>query len=144
MRYYYDCPLKAAYMAKYFGMNFGNITQRGKFSKSDPYRDVDIERCLDYVIDPPFYIHPDSLHSLHPKAGDVLEFFRRYISPDTIDENDTKPPKKEHFVWIGQSETFDEWKIKRIKAYGFDWMHESPKIIQRNGITFMWPEVENE
>ncbi len=60
MTYYYDDPLAAAWMAKYFGMNF-DATDDG-YSWKD-YHLLTAER---------FYIHPDSMHLLEPKSDDLV------------------------------------------------------------------------
>ena len=133
-RYFYDCPLKAAFMAKYHGM---------RFDYYDKYQNVilscievetyDCECCggygKEFNPDIRFYIHPDSLHLLEPIEGDYLECINQtnapYILAKANDNNGSLSafstnPK----ITLGQS-MFDSWKI-----------------IQRNSLPFMRPEIE--
>lgn len=72
-RLYYDCPLKAAWMAKYFGVKIDLGTGvYGLAAKAT----VENGRL---VVTPGFsaehfryYIHPDSLHLLEPQVGDMV------------------------------------------------------------------------
>jgi len=57
MRYYYEDPLEAAYMAKHYGM------------KLDPEIEVYIYRDEENF---KYYIHPDSLPLLEPMDGDLV------------------------------------------------------------------------
>src|SRR5262249_46470144 len=76
--YYYDSPIKPAYMQETFGMRFTNASGAevryvsGVGSKK-------IYSTWEFVgspdtgyIDSEFYIHPDSLRLLEPKEGDVI------------------------------------------------------------------------
>ncbi len=62
MKYYYTCPLKAAYMAKYFGMRY-------------EYRvDSDNPSCdSEFQVGDKYFIHPDSLHLLKFREGDEAD-----------------------------------------------------------------------
>lgn len=59
-----------------------------------------------------YYIYPDSLHLLEPKVGDMIH---------------AKPSPYLSFLWS---------RSCRSSVY------ENITIIQRNGLAFMWPEVE--
>ena len=89
---YYNCPIKTAYMAKYYGMRFQSEINGKEYP-------LEILTLLDPSESPKnFYIHPDSDHLLTPCTEDLC------------------------VPWKG--------KIK---------------IIQRDGLAFMWPEnVEEE
>lgn len=124
MKYYYTCPLKAAYMAKYFGMKYalfhadGHIVseiKRENIEKDVALGESEISRLfLQSGNFGKYYIHPDSLHLLEPMVGDLVG----YAGPEAND--------------------FD--------VYSHDDWHGCPlkKIIQRNVIPFMWPESELE
>ncbi len=71
MRYYYDCPLKAAWMHKHFGM---------RFDVYEPVFEIDgfsfayIDRADGYEFSEGqfIYIHPESLRLLEPQVGDLV------------------------------------------------------------------------
>lgn len=120
MKYYYNCPLKAAYMARYHGLSFG--LDFGGDVQWSPIRAAELndfgplyewEAILDqYNIHSKFYIHQDSLHLLEPLEYDLIQ-----------------------------------WPTNAAQEYdqtvcGYTFKHGGGKIIQRNGKAFMWPEVE--
>lgn len=115
-RYYYDCPIKAAYMAKYF-----NVTFAGSDGLERTYLGMADEIIPSHLpeIATPIYIHPDSLHILEPQEGDIYVDYWSDRSPEYYTplkekpDNSLEPPN-----WVGY------------------------KIIQRNGKPFMWPESE--
>lgn len=131
-RYCYTDPLAAAWMAKHFGMKF-------YWESKDKKHRIDYERaeqilleCFDVQISGYgmsmdksieldrglFYIHPDSVKLLEAQEGDMIAF---------------------------QGETFagaEVYMAADHTAIDFD-PKEGTKIIQRNGIAFIWPEVEN-
>lgn len=105
-RAYYDDPLKAAYMAKYFGMWFTRESYH-----------ITLCDILDsiYEADPaPCYIHPDSLHLLEPKNGDVIIINNGYHTP-----------------YAANYRLAPETRRSTIK-----------RIIERDGKTFHWPVFE--
>lgn len=114
-RYYYQCPIKATYMAKEFGMRFDDsfyvmcdyIIHEGE----------NLGALIKINAPPKIYIHPDSLHLLKPQEGDLIE----------------DPCEPNHFIFISHDES---WPLH--KEFESGWF----KIIQRNGKAFMWPEVE--
>ena len=71
MKHYYDCPIKAAYQAKYFGMNFKS--PRGQNLHFDGGRDFCTEKDCGIYSGERHYIHPDSLEVLEPMMDDVIE-----------------------------------------------------------------------
>lgn len=124
MRYYYDDPLAAAWMAKHFGMEFHG--ENGQLEiNSDEGSTWFCELCdLGHKYMGPFYIHPDSLHLLEPQEEDIG------IDAEGALCNGCK----------------DGWYYENAKAeeYG-DFEPTLPvTIIQRNGKAFMWPQSEQE
>lgn len=124
-RYYYTDPLAAAWMARHFGMRYESPVR----TSSNPQWD----NAMFYVNrngnwhNVEYYIHPDSLHLLEPKEGDLLEC------------NNTNK------LLYGICLAFD--KLAESVCVESDSGHWSigdsrVKIIQRNNIPFMWPEKE--
>jgi hypothetical protein len=82
IRYYYDCPLIAAYMAKYFDMNFikeGIIDEVSHVAyQIIPFEDFGTGgvslQCNTGKIKRKFIIHPESVHLLEPQDGDLILF----------------------------------------------------------------------
>lgn len=87
-RLYYDCPLKAAYMAKEFGVRlvcYPTKDQAAEYGTEKPWDwgstcDVDgnpeiemLSDALKYLDDitDKIYIHPDSMDMFKPKCGDM-------------------------------------------------------------------------
>lgn len=103
MKYYYTDPLAAAWMAKHFGMQFS-------FDGGMKYEEI---WNLSIDSEPPFYIHPDSLHLLEQQVGDAVQ-----ISTGTC------------------------WKLHDTQNLAESERYPSLRIIQRNGVVFMWPETE--
>lgn len=97
-----------------------------------------------------FYIHPDSVHLLEPQVGDAVEFDRwhwdRQRYPETKDY-----PYDAHYGVIKPFGRNDEGMSIVTAGHGWDTKFNNAekfsipfKIIQRNGLAFHWPEVENE
>jgi hypothetical protein len=81
------------------------------FTTFTPAKD---ERLLKAVFEPYFYIHSDSLHLLEPKPDDLVQWL--------ITDGSGKP-----FKGFGA--------VSYYEGYG-----KIERIIERNGIPFMWPE----
>jgi len=116
MKYYYDCPIEAAYMSKYHG-----IYQQEPLAIGFNAGEYVITRSphLGLSSDTKYYIHPDSLHLLEPHIGDVCRTNKKL---DTgFDDVILIEDKSELNVYNDVD--------------GF-------RIIQRNGLSFMWPEHE--
>ena len=139
-RYYYDDPLAAAWMAKHFGMLFDFTEMR------NGYRD-DTEDG-DYGLKPKkawsrikswktlceigkhakfFYIHPDSLSILEPEMGDLIDGWASRIG--FVEETG-----KDLCIDVNGG----SWECPR-ESQGRILQYE---IIQRNGIAFHWPKME--
>jgi len=113
MKYYYDDPLAAAFMAKHFEM---------KFLAAKEIQEIRILCEIPYVIEQnhsPYYIHLDSLHLLEPVLKDVI-YTELKVGGVSIE--------------LLQSEE----RVNQAPCF----MSRGAKIIQRNGIPFHWPEVE--
>jgi hypothetical protein len=91
--YFYTDPLAAAWMQKHYGMRF--LTPHGDelrwfdgkmmFGKPYPLEGSVLEgkTLLIESLDP-HYIHPDSLHLLEPRAGDLVSITGYISDPATI------------------------------------------------------------
>jgi hypothetical protein len=89
MRYYYDDPLAAAWMADKFGMVFRHYTY------------LVTGFCNIYDGDPApfgtvFYIHPDSLDLLEPMVGDLMRGSNNKAAMYYM--GDTQPKPTAHIV----------------------------------------------
>jgi len=65
MRYYYNCHLKAAYMQKYFAMEFSGIDFQKNISP--------IKWANKLMVADKIYIHPNSLYLLEPYYYDLVQ-----------------------------------------------------------------------
>lgn len=112
-RYFYTDPLAAAWMASNYGMAFENarltLIQGGPGNSN--YSDISWSlRIYDNCFP---IIHPDSLHLLEPKVGDLVE--------EALDGK------------VCNGHSFD---------YFSDPHRIIERIIQRDGKPFFWPESE--
>lgn len=131
MRAFYTDPLAAAWMAKHFGMKFLD-SPRQKYktcqfrqaSAHDHYDGTVWAEIIDHE-DVKVYIHPDRLHLLEVRDGDLRvrdgDLFRAELQYGMADGHP-------HLVEVFLDEDGDYGSI--------------PRIIQRNGIPFHWPEFE--
>lgn len=147
-RYYYTDPIATAYMGRKFGMQFlGESGEKISFGVTDNSIDWwltdELDQGIGYV-GIRFYIAQNSLPILEPQDGDGVEFDRWQW--DRERHEDLKDaPYQPHYALV----KIDE-KWKHIFSSGIGWDTVRPdekfslplKIIQRNGIPFMWPEVE--
>jgi hypothetical protein len=120
-RFYYDCPLKAALMAKYHGMLIMSPFWDGVSHNTKPVPWGLIVNAAMLSEPPKLYIHYDSLHLLDPKEADKDEDGFVFC---------TKTQKwwREYFLAEnGQS-------IKGLK--------EQSTTARRDGKPFFWPERE--
>jgi hypothetical protein len=136
MRYFYTDPLAAAWMAKHFGMRFVNVDVA--------YDDSPEKLCA--LLDDMGYgdgknqIHPDNLQLLMPQVGDVVEY-EWNAAPALHAIIDKSQP---HAI------TDDEWAYEARDVFTEAQLPilleptatRNLRIIQRNGIPFMWPESE--
>lgn len=125
-RYYYTCPLQAAYMAKEFGMIF--FTPEDEEYNEEIYADGNVECAFEFDGVERLYIHPDSVHMLEPKTGDVITSLVTeygYVVPSRIAE-------------------IQNGNLYSKSCDGRKWIPYGGKsrIIQRNAKPFFWPEVE--
>lgn len=129
MKYFYTDPLAAAHMSKHFGMAF-TLPEHCKHSwnvpghrvtwganSEQPYifnaagnGIVGLGWCKEII---PLYVHPDSLHLLEGKPGDL--YF--------VEEDGIAIPLDE--------ELCRKWQVRPAGS-----------IILRGGVHFHWPETE--
>lgn len=119
-RYYYTDPLAAAWMAKHFGMKFTNDVATDSRCAENMGKLLSMAMDEEVTIHARFIIHPDSQHLLEPQQWDVLQA----ADSTAVSYYDGFYRKDEGFVFHDES------------------AHKSVKIIQRNGLSFMWPESE--
>jgi hypothetical protein len=128
MKPYYTDPLAAAWMAKHHGMMFLSKWKSLNERHEAPDDAADHEEDTAYEADcgwgkakeRKYYIHPESLHLLEPQLTDIVH---AEYEPQAADE------VCGHRDFVKWSQYFaDEWVLLQI--------------IQRNGISFMWPEFE--
>lgn len=117
-KYFYTDTLAAAWMNAHFKMEFEAGTWEAVHEVSDYGRE---SVCMYGFDDTKIHIHPDSLHLLDPKICDICN----------VNESG-------YGIIIG----FDLVTQKAVFANGILGALENIKIIQRNGIPFMWPESE--
>jgi len=135
-RYYYDCPVMAVYMAKYFGIKmqcrnlpgdegieYANGEEFFDFVDSDiaPVETVKDLLALDYS-DRGIYIHPESHGLLAALDTDFVK-----ITPE-CDVNGEL-----------EGELIIQWGDRKVKD---NWMHiiKHSGIVERNGLLFFWPK----
>jgi hypothetical protein len=119
-RWYYTDPLSAVWMAIHFGV----VLQNKKFCRAgDMLPEYIPEMVYDMLKarEEKYYVHPDSLPFLKPQIGDILDI--------TI-----SPSERKTIIEA------DETLLRNMENWGM----RCNKIIQRNGISFMWPEKSNE
>ncbi len=125
-KYYYDCPIKAALMAKTFEMVFTDKEGHALeiFNDADPATWFYVSSKETGYMRPQsheYYIHPDSLHLLEPQEGDYGLDTRFSCVAQIIMLN-------------GELVCFDgeqNWGTKHFQT------------LQRNGKSFIWPESED-
>lgn len=117
-RYFYTDRLATAWVYKYFGI----ITYLPHDSDKKAFFEMTGEEILE---DTNFktYILPDSLHLLEPQLWDIIQ----YPSPSSKDKE---------FRYCHQLTN-----AALVEAALYTW-NKSTRIIQRNGIPFIWPESE--
>lgn len=134
MKYYYTDHLAAQWMDSKFGMKFQefiSVMRDGKFS--DEMRDIFSAHCVDFIPSMGrYYIHPDSLHLLEPKVGDFVHFDSLRNPPDKI------YAMTETNYWRAGKDKSPKLGGKGVTRKRF----QVTSILQRNGIPFMWPDVE--
>lgn len=126
-RYFYTDPFAAAWMTTHHGVTYVNDLPHGQghcfqvISRASGWADASpYDLILPCNGKPRVYIHPDSLHLLEPQVGDLLR-----------GDEHTMPQIR--YMDLPDSEQM---------GTGAALMRRGFKIIQRNGIPFMWPEHE--
>ncbi len=86
---FYDCPIKAAYMAKEFGVRYKSVTGFGlqditQWELADVNGDL---RGTLRRLQGEYHIHPDSYSIFEPKEGDLLQDRKGECLTYTIPQN---------------------------------------------------------
>ncbi len=163
MRYFYTDPLAAAWMAHHFGMLIAL-----RILPHSPWHEAgdDLSGCIDMPADDVatlirqlldkrgsdyepgrYYVHPDSLRLLEPRKGDAVEFDRWFFERRR-DPQYAGYPYQAHYGRVAPFGSGDQHL--GITSAGVCWDNTSDdagfslpfKIIQRDGVAFMWPESE--
>lgn len=123
MKYYYNNPLAAAWMCRFYAMRFMD-------KNGSPFDDFQFSFCYESESrnDMPFYIHPDSLFLLKPKMHDLVR------------------AKSYHGQWatgyvVHLRSSIDEFIIDTAPSLIF-YAPDGVEIIQRDNKAFIWPESE--
>lgn len=132
-RAFYDCPLKAAYMVKYYGMKLGQSDNGYSTGWKEWIAPMELDAFYQGLKISPAYIHPDSLHLLEPQEGDILE-----CSGFSWEDSTLGYAVKEVYGVANKHEY--EYLIPINNVTGTS----NFRILQRNGLAFMWPSFESE
>lgn len=136
MKYFYKCPIEAAYMAKHFKMQFG-IKHHGKLiwdwqdMLNIPHPAKSSEDILEDYPAHTFgslYIHPNNLDSLKPQTGDLCSSWHK-----------AHPTMGIPYMLYGIVESDHGGLHSGGRYHSFA---EDIRIIQRDGKPFFWPESE--
>lgn len=121
-RYYYTCPIVAAYMTQYFAMKIhGNVWHQDDYTESRRPLPLwalarKIEQFSKEECSERFYIHSNSLHMLRPIIGDTVE----------------APHGEELRIKEVVSQEYAEKLSKSCYCI----------VIQRHRLPFFWPQSE--
>lgn len=123
-QFFYTDPLKAAWMAKHFGMLFGFQRLNGEIVIDlGPIRPFEFEATEPrHWAVAKFIIYPGSLHLLEPQLWDLVFLGRRNAPAEHV----VVTPAD---IAVIQQRFGDRHILENIEN----------RIIQRNGIAFMWP-----
>lgn len=137
-KYYYDCPIEAAYMAKKFGVRLYVLenndlwdwmqTDCGKVYVEDASTTLTIGHhlfCINAYSTGKIYIGPDSEHIFKPQVGDGV------VNCDDDPARVVRDGKE-----VGPYEVPLSQALK--------WVGREAKIIFREGKPFIWPKVLKE
>ena len=124
-RYFYDDPLAAAYMAKYHGMRFVFICA----NKTE--RDMRESEILLPLLEYDSYCK-ETFANLSPRDGAICKY---PVHPDSLPLLEPQPLD---LILDGNG----EYQIVNYNAGLFAERHGFEKIIQRGGISFLWPKTK--
>lgn len=129
-RYFYTCPIKAAYMAEYHDFDFEAIDYKTDISEPlDAKELLDFDyylACQQYPKENKIYLKKGSEYLIQPKKGDYI------LLPDI-----------EGFVVVDEvKKVFDNGNIETV-SYQRPF-EKGKRIIMREGKEFFMPEVEND
>lgn len=126
MKYYYNCPIKAAYMAKYHGIFYSEPVAYGWHNGQYT---IALSPHLSMNSDTKYYIHEESMELLKPMPQDIVTC--PSVGGDGV---------QVFIACIDPYEDIDCYEQGCKLDIGND---ETLKIIERNNMPFIWPEVEN-
>lgn len=143
-RYYYTDPLAAAWMALHFGVVLEDEGQYGAVRNHKNAESIltDMEDCHSVELDRAqqmYYLNSNSLHILEPMVGDLVS--------NTHDAYSAKHRPCSGIVVGFMNDNTSAVVSTGIRHNGKEAFVEAVralKIIQRNGVAFMWPEQEKE
>lgn len=146
-KYYYTNLLAAAWMSENHKMRFRVLViDHGKpsFYEWYPYM-ITPHGCSENI-----YIHPDSLHILKPQVGDLIygpdhDIYGICETVETsLDFFDREHPSHKE-DYSPEDYVLEEQRLKQEYSVYLESGEQAfvPEVIRRNGISFMWPEVEN-
>lgn len=122
-RFFYDCPIKAAYMAKEFGV----IYLRGDqgIATYEGFLECKLGNC-----NPPFYVHKESESIFEPEEGDPVMF---------------EACKEEFQIGkiVDRDSNRNKWEISLDQTRDTEMMYRDDfEIIRRDNKNFFDAEVE--
>lgn len=121
-RYFYENPLKAAWMTYEFKFKFGMQSGPDPFySGPFGFRPLSVEDLVNASWKRPIYLHPDCHAMLEPQEGDIGAYTDRFESCLTWNQTSG-----------GYWENDEGSSISR----------KDIQIIRRNGKAFFMPEIE--
>lgn len=124
MKLYYTNAIHAAYMAEEFGVKL-QLWTRDIDTGEVQYQDLENAKTIlgAYGFEGiNFWVHPSSFSIFEPQKDDVVYLgYGESGCPDCCNE-------------------YEVWH----EAWGTDWLGKKPKVIQRDGKPFIWPQVEEQ
>lgn len=127
-RYYYTDPLAVAWMSKWFGMRF-----EPPYNADNDFTILEVQSRCGQIIK--FYVQDAILSLFGPQDGDVIQPSSSMQGFYIIGNNVMVDVNMNCMPHTGYMD------LKTAKSIEETWGKN--KIIQRNAIPFMWPEVEN-
>ena len=134
-KYFYDCPIKALYMNKEFGVKFYTTFKNDFFEKKLSFhlnfRDIYnaliqlLGACNASSIDYKIYVAPESEHIFEPKEGDIG--IVKNFNP---------------LIFVRFYSYYNSWNYEDDE-YGERFNNDEVNIIHRDGKHFFNPKEEN-
>jgi hypothetical protein len=146
-RYYYDCPIEAAYMAKNFGMEFqdendwdAEVIIHDKDAGFLYSRGTEEMASKEMYIGEKIYVHPDSLPILEPQPKDKVgnDHYSDLVVSDEDYKRYLRARHDEEFSAVFSVPLISVSKAKDGIASG------EAVIEKRDGKPFFWPKEEQD